>query len=325
MTQDKESSVVASLNKLSDLSNQAQDSSEQQVAKVKRRGKVKEQKWMSDDSAGNLLEGLLGETSLEAEAELKRKEEERKAREAAEAAERAAAEAKKKANAEERLREEQNRLQEVQQRRTQMLAAIERQKKIETGEIDVEEEERLRKLEEERLRQEEEAKRAKEAELQHAQSLIQEQQSRLQELANRPLEAAIAEPRSNMGIIVGVAAAALVIGVGVLLLVVLGSEKPEDIDPFALVENFPTQTLTVTSAEGDMAEVGLNIVSQSAAEAPSQIAGGSTGTGTKAGRSTQRRGSSSRGSSSRPKSEFDGLEGKGENILGGSRGGGIVF
>ncbi len=327
MTQEKDSSVVASLNKLSDLSSQDQSGAGGQVAKVKqRRTKVKEQSWMSDDNAGNLLAGLLGETEAEAEQEIKRKEAERKAREAAEEAEKQAAEARKKAESESRLREEQNRLQEVQMRRTQMLAAIERQKKIETGEIDVEEEERLRKLEEEKARREEEARLAKEAQLKHAQDLIQAQQEKLQELANRPLEAAITEPHSNMGVFVAIAAVFLLVAGGVAAYFVLSAPAPEKANPFGLVENYPTQMLGVTEAEGVMGDVGLDIVSQSPDQGPSQIAGAgaaSTGT-TKAGRSGGSGGRRDSGGKAKA-SEFDKLTGKGENILGGSKGGGIVF
>ncbi|MDX9721103.1 MAG: hypothetical protein RBU37_10155 [Myxococcota bacterium] len=285
MSENKEQGS-ASLNDMNDF----QSSGDGGQAKVKqRKSKVKEQDWKSNESAGNLLAGILGESEAEAEAERKRRDAERKAKEAAEEAERQATEAKRKAEADARLRAEQNRLAEVEVRRTQMLAAIERQKKIEKGEIDLEEEARKKKEEDDRLRREAEAKAAKEAEFNRAQMLIQKQQEQLKEMADRQLEAAALTPKSNTGLYIGIAAVVVVLG-GVAAALLLTGEPPAELpNPYALAAQYPATTIALNMPESDMNDVGLDVVSQSAGQAVVQIESTGTSSGGKKGSGREKR------------------------------------
>ncbi|OIP40486.1 MAG: hypothetical protein AUK47_08350 [Deltaproteobacteria bacterium CG2_30_63_29] len=329
MSKKEDSPGITPLNELGDMGANRSDS-EPAVAKVKKRSKVKEQNWMSDDRADNLLAGILGEASAEAEAEKLRLERERKAKEERERAQKADVEAQRQKEAAERVAAERERQTAVEQRRTQMLAAIERKKKIDSGEIN-EEEERRRKEEEIAAKQHvEDERRRKESELNQAQSLIQQQQAALHELANRPVET-FAPPKSNTGLIIGLAAVVLIVGGGAVAFLMLQEQPSEALTPYAMESNYPAAQLTGTVPSSMMSDVGLDVVSQSAGQEIRTIAGGGTGEeeGKGTGRKTPRKSSGNTKKTNTTKKvdkDFNDLgKGKGSNVLGGGKGGGIVF
>lgn len=92
-----------------------------------------QQKWASDDDAGDLLAGILDETATEAEAEQQRIAAEMKAREDEERRLKEEEEARKRAEAEFRLSREKERLQEVEKRRSQKLEALRIEELKESG------------------------------------------------------------------------------------------------------------------------------------------------------------------------------------------------
>ncbi len=145
MDNDDDFLLKQSLSNLSEVSAALEDEEVEEVARVRKaRADVTEHARQSGDSVGNLIGGLLDDSNAIIEAE--KAEKERKARETAERARaaREAAEAKKRKDAEDRLNEEKRKLEEKEQKRLQMLAEMEKKRKLEAGEVDEEEEARKR-------------------------------------------------------------------------------------------------------------------------------------------------------------------------------------
>ncbi len=133
------------LSRLTEVSEMDGRAEIEDVARVRKaRASVTEHARQTGDSVGNLLSGLLDESNAELESE--KAEKERRAREAEERlrAEQEAEEARKLDEARKKLEEEKRKLEEKGERRTMMLAAIEKKRKEEAGEIDEEEEARKR-------------------------------------------------------------------------------------------------------------------------------------------------------------------------------------
>lgn len=250
-----ESSLSKSLTKLQELSSGGE------VAKVKRRSNVKEQAWSSNEKTSNLLGNLLGEASSLAaqEAERKRAELEAATEEARLAAEQE--EELKRLEAEHALMEEKRIHEEKKMRHTQMLAAIEREKKIETGEINLEEEARLKREEEERIRLEKEAILAKEAEKRRAKELLQDQHRQMEELTEQQIEKAAKKKKSRAGLMVAIVAAVVLCASGGIVWYLT---RPEPIDIYALDKEYPSEDFGFLSDDMSATAVGVNIVAQAA-------------------------------------------------------------
>jgi len=92
-----------------------------------------DEEWASDDSAGDLLSGVLHETEDEAKEEIEQVEEELQKRREEEERRRREEEERRRAEAEARITAEEERLDELEQRRTERLQAIEREKMREKG------------------------------------------------------------------------------------------------------------------------------------------------------------------------------------------------
>lgn len=193
-----------------------------EVAKVKLRKKDNSVR-SSGDNASVLLAGLIEDTAKEAEKEeITRAETITSSQELRKVSfsnlpktEKEVEEDRKLEEARRKLEEETKKLEETKMRRTQILAAIERQKKIEAGELAEEEEERKRKEKEEAERIEAERKAAQEAEIQKAKQRIEEQQAKIKELTPEPPEPPA--KKRNRKIIISVVAAVIVIATAAAL------------------------------------------------------------------------------------------------------------
>lgn len=287
-----------------------------EVAKVKLRKKDNSVR-TSGDNASVLLAGLIEDTAKEAEKEeitraetfTSSQEMKRVSLSSLPKTEKEAEEDRKLEEARRKLEEETKKLEETKMRRTQILAAIERQKKIEAGELAEEEEERKRKEKEEAERIEAERKAAQEAEIQKAKQRIEEQQAKIKELTPEPPEPPA--KKRNRKIIVSVVAAVIVIAAAAALFYVDQSRLAgNSIYEYSMLDHGETlveQKLEVapTSSTIGAQPLALKTVTQ---EAPVEEKRTSRG-----------------GSSGKPTDKF-GLGSVGGNVLGtGGSGGTIKF
>lgn len=254
----KESSLSASLNKLAEMSSSGE------VAKVKQRRQVKEQAWVSNDSAKNLLGSLLSDSGKAAEEELARQEaaaaqvvqEAKRAREKEE--EMLQLEAKRE------LLSEQQAQDEMRMRQAEMQAKLQRQKDIESGVINLEEEARLKREAEESARKEAEARKRKEEDRRASESLLRDQAQELESLRQKELLEQAMPKRSKLIPIVLVA-----------LLLIAGSAigaffhfNQEEIDIYAPSAEYDTRTIGFIPEEPAMLAVQMQLVKQGEAPKP---------------------------------------------------------
>lgn len=249
---------------LSNLSDASQIQNTEEVeerARVRKaRASVTERARQTGDSVGNLLTGLIDDSNAEIEAE--KAEKKRKAQEAEERAKakREAEEAKKRAEAETKLQEEKRRLEEKEQRRLQMIAEMEKKRKLEAGEVDEEEEERKR--------QEAAAKAAREAAEKAREAAEEAQlQSSNQELADqiriikeqKALEERIEadKKRKKDLMIKGAIAAAAVVLIASVTIFFATLKAP---DYYKLDEHYDTMPLSMTNSVLKAEVVGMKHV-----------------------------------------------------------------
>ena len=134
------------------------------------------------ETATNLLGDLLNDSAAEAEAERLRREMEQKRAAEEERLQQEHEEEMAKLEAERALLAEQQAQEERRMHQAEMAAQVQRQKDIEAGLIDLEEEARLAREEAERQRREAEEKASKEAESLAKNVLLQNQQAELEAL-----------------------------------------------------------------------------------------------------------------------------------------------
>lgn len=255
----KESSLAASLNKLAEMSSSGE------VAKVKQRRQVKEQAWVSNDSAKNLLGSLLSDSSKAAEEELARQE--AAAAQAVEAARRAREREEEmlQLEAKRELLSEMQAQEEMRLRQLEMQAQLQRQKDIEAGVIDLEEEARLQREAEERQRKEAEERQRKEEEKRASEALLREQAKELEALRQKELLEQAMPKRSKL---IPIVLAAVVLfgaaGVGIFLHL-----NQEEIDIYAPSAQYDTRTIGFMPDESAMLAVQMQLVKQ--AEPPKPV------------------------------------------------------
>lgn len=248
-----------SLTKLNSLSASGE------VAKVKRTphslGKSKANK----ENAKNLLGSILDDTDAAAEAEkIRNEEKKRRAEEEARIA-KELEEEKARYEAERQIIAEKQAQEDLRIRQAEMQAQLQRQKDIEAGLIDLEEEARLAREEEERKRAEEAERERKEAEKKAATELRISQEHELAALRREQIAKEAAPKTSNMPKIIA-AVAVLVIALGAVAYFVLDQEE---IDIYALSETSDTRTIGFIEDDLQMSRVNVSIVKQ--AEDPKPV------------------------------------------------------
>ncbi|MCL2325747.1 MAG: hypothetical protein FWC40_04520 [Proteobacteria bacterium] len=248
----KESSLAASLNKLSEMSSSGE------VARVKQRRSVKAQAWSSDDNASNLLGCILDDSSKDAEEEARQQEEARQRATEDARRRREYEEDMKRLEAERELTAQQQQQEELRLRQAEMQAQLQRQKDIEAGLIDLEEEARLAREEEARKRAEAEAKARKEAEKRANELLLREQQAEIEALRQQEI---LEQSRPKRSKVPFIAMAALVVlglggGIGYYLL----SQEPVDI--YALSTDYDSRSIGFLPESLDMVSMEVMVVKQ---------------------------------------------------------------
>ncbi len=186
------------------------------------------QKWASDDDAGDLLAGILDDTATEAEAEQERIAAEIKARQEEEQRKKEEEEAKKRAEAEARLSAEKERLQQVEKRRTQKLEALRIEDLKESGQWNPPEE----------LSDEKDEKETPPAAAQRPPQAAAQPAPRPMAPAPEPIP-----QKSNTGLVIGLAALILaVVGAAVIAFVVLPDGYEVDNTTYAKTTYTPAQS-----------------------------------------------------------------------------------
>jgi len=255
------------LNQLSDADDIQNTEEVEERARVRKaRASVTERARQTGDSVGNLLSGLIDDSNAEMEAERTAKM--RKAQEAEERAKakREAEEAKKREAAEQKIQEEKRRQEEKEQRRLQMIADMEKQRKLEAGEVDEEEEARKRQEAEAKAAREAAEKAREAAEEAQLQSSNQElaDQIRAIKLQKAQEEQIAAEKKRKQDLLIksAIAAAAVLLIIG--LSYYFATKKAPDF--YTLRENYETRSLTMTNNIPTAESVAMKIqpVSQSA-------------------------------------------------------------
>ncbi len=250
------SALNDSLNKLSELSSSGEVA---RVNRAKRRNKGK------SESAKSLLGNLLDDSVAAAEEERLRDEARKRAEEEEALRRKEHDEEMAKLQAEQAILAEQNEIEERKMRQAEMQAQLQRQKDIEAGIIDLEEEARQKRAEEERLAAIAAEKARKEAEKIAAQKLRIEQQNELEALRIEEANAAAA-PKKNSNFLIIALAAAIIIAVAFL-----GYRQYDinaKIDYYALEDNCAPISLTFVDARMDEFAVASNVVTQEAPPKP---------------------------------------------------------
>lgn len=255
------------LSNLSDASQLQNTEEVEERARVRKaRASVTERARQTGDSVGNLLTGLIDDSNAEIEAE--KAEKKRKAQEAEERAKakREAEEAKKRAEAETKLQEEKRRLEEKEQRRLQMIAEMEKKRKLEAGEVDEEEEERKRQeaaAKAAREAAEKAREAAEEAQLQNSNQELADQIRMIKEQkALEERQEAERKHKKDLMIKGAIAAAALAIIIPVAI--ILATLKAPDY--YRLDENYDTMSLSMTNTvpKAECVQMAYNEVKQAA-------------------------------------------------------------
>ena len=257
-----------SLSNLSEVNAAVEDEEIEEVARVRKaRADVTAHARKSGDSVGNLLAGLLDDSNAAIEAE--KAEKERKARETAERqkAAREAAEAKKRKEAEDRLNEEKRKLEEKEQRRIQLLAEMEKKRKLEAGEVDEEEEARKRAEAEAEARRIAEAEAREKAEEEALNSANRELAEKLAEAkASKAQKEAMEQKKKNRAKAtkISLISVAVLLIAGALTYYFLTLKAP---DYYTLNDDYQAKALDMevdTTQKVEMVLVSANMVKQSA-------------------------------------------------------------
>lgn len=247
-----------SLNKLSELSSSGE------VARVSRpkRNAAKKQ----TESAKNLLGSLLDDSVATAEMERVRDEEAKKRAEEEAQRKKEYDEEMAKLEAEQAILAEQNEIEERKARQAEMQAQLQREKDIEAGIIDLEEEARQKREAEEREAAIAAEKAKKEADKRAAEALRISQQNELEALHNEEINAVAAPKKQNFGII----------GVVIVLILVVGGaagfflkEKSDNaFDYYGLNSEYHTQTIRFVALDTSVVGANFSIVKQEAPPKP---------------------------------------------------------
>lgn len=241
-----------SLTKLNSLSASGE------VAKVKRSkpgvGKSKANK----ESAKNLLGSILDDAAAAAEAEAIRNEEKKRRAEEEARIAKELEEEKARYEAERQLLAEKQAQEDLRIRQAEMQAQLQREKDIEAGLIDLEEEARIAREEEARKRAEEEERARKEAEKKAATELRISQEYELEALRREQLAKESAPKASKLPMLVAIAAGVLLVaGIGTYYML-----TQEEIDIYALPEESMTRTIGFIEDDTQMSRINANIVKQ---------------------------------------------------------------
>jgi len=248
----KESSLAASLNKLSEMSSSGE------MARVKQRRSVKAQAWGSDDNASNLLGCILDDSSKDAEEEARHHEEARQRASEEARRQREYEEDMKRLEAERELIAQQQQQEELRVRQAEMQAQLQRQKDIEAGLIDLKEEARLAREEEARKRAEADAKVRKEAEKRANELLLREQQAEIEALRQQEILEQSRPKRSKAPFIA--MAALVVVGLGGAIGYYLLNQEPIDI--YALSTEYDSRSIGFLPESLDMVSMEVMVVKQ---------------------------------------------------------------
>ena len=245
---DDDLQLKAALSNLSDAADIQNSEEVEERARVRKaRASVTERARQTGDSVGNLLTGLIDDSNAELEAE--KAEKARKTKEAEERAraKREAEDAKKRQEAESKLQEEKRRLEEKEQRRLQMLADMERQRKLEAGEVDEEEEERKRQEAEAKAAREAAEKAREAAEEAQLQSSNQElaDQIRVIKMQKAHEEQLAAEKKRKKDLSIKAAIVAAAITLISVIVVYFATLKAPDY--YTLNDDYETKTLSMTN------------------------------------------------------------------------------
>ncbi|MBO5753468.1 MAG: hypothetical protein J6S69_07235 [Proteobacteria bacterium] len=242
-----------SLTKLNSLSASGE------VAKVKRSKPGGSKSKANKESAKNLLGSILDDAAAAAEAEAIRNEEKKRRAEEEARIAKELEEEKARYEAERQLIAEKQAQEDLRIRQAEMQAQLQREKDIEAGLIDLEEEARLAREEEARKRAEEEEKARKVAEKEAATALRISQEHELEALRREQLAKAAAAPKSSkLPMIICIAAGVLLAaGVGVYFML-----SQEEMDIYALPEESVTRTIGFIDEDMQMARINASIVKQ---------------------------------------------------------------
>jgi len=250
---------------LSDSLDDLSKASSAGTAKVKaNRGRGR--KAANKESAESLLDFILDDSGKAAEEEERQHEEARKRAEEEEALRKEREELQKRMDGEMALLKEQKSQAEMRKMQSQMLQAVEREKAIEAGLIDVAEEERLAREAEEKKRQEEEEKARKAREKKERKERILAQKAELEALQHEEaVEAAKPQPSKAPQILIAV----------VLFLAIAGGVAGylltrEHIDIYALKEDPSSMTIGFLSEDRSMQIMAHNVVEQEKPKAPTK-------------------------------------------------------
>ncbi len=226
------------------------------TAKVRARGRGR--KAANKESAESLLDFILDDAGKAAEEEERKHEEARKRAEEEEMLRKEREELQKRMDGEMALIQEQKNQAEMRKMQSQMLQAVEREKAIEAGLIDVAEEERLAREAEEKRRKEEEEKARKAREKKERRERIMAQKAELEALQHEEaVEAAKPQPSKTPQIVIAV----------VFLLAIAGGVAGyfltrEHIDIYALNESPSSTTIGFLSEDPTMQVMDHNVVEQ---------------------------------------------------------------
>ena len=269
----------------------------------RRAGKVKP----GQESAMSLLDSILDDSNKAAAEEEKQQEEARirAAEEAAEAKERE--ELQRRLDGEMLLLKEQQAQDALRKNQSQMAQKVQREKDIEAGLIDVEEEARLAREAEEKKRAEEELKARKAQEKKERRERIAKQKQELQTFAQLEAIEAAKPKKSNAPIFISIAAVlAVVAGIIIYLQV-----TKEEIDIYALSTNYETMNVNFLKDDPEMSVMASSIVAQAEpVEAPKPTA-------------TSKKKSSAKPAAQQPKPSLTGKTGKGGLLGKGKSKGGL--
>lgn len=247
-----------SLNKLSSLSS----SGELSRVNIRRPGRGKP----GGESAKNLLGDLLNDSAEAAEAERIRKEEERKRVEEEERMQKELEEEKLKLEAEQALMTEQQAQEALREQQAKLQAQVQREKDIEAGLIDLEEEARQKREEEERKRAEEDAKRKKEEERQASIERQAKQQAELEALQKEELVRRAVPKKSKAVPVIIVAACVVVAALAAVYIFKIQPDMEKEARYFAafdLAEKYESRGVAFLSEDQDMTDTyAINIVKQ---------------------------------------------------------------
>ena len=264
-----------SFSSLSSGSLSAQSSGEHSVAKIRRPSRGKP----GGESAKNLLGSLLDESAAAAEEERLRLEEDRLRAEEEARLQQEHQDEIARLEAERAIIAEKQAQEEMRMHQVEMQAQVQREKDIEAGLIDLEEEARLAREEEARRQAEAEAKAKKEAERLAAEELKRQQEAELAALRQEAV-ALNAAPKKNRAAlpITLVALVMIALGAGYYLLLVKPHNERMDAlaQAYTLHPEYISKDVRFSVEENEMVGWDMSTVTQSAPPKPkTKSSGGS--------------------------------------------------